>query len=439
MHQRIRCDNTRFIHNDPKQMLISELNRQNHEESSRINHINDQVIDRKLAASDVYIMLDSIHRNTVLSNVNNGVFTFDLRNDVSSGNQIIGITSAVNNVIEIEIQSFPMPWVPLYVSPPMTTGVFWNNGAASNLSQFPTNRFMLQIEETAVQSVSDSREVRHNFEFDITDINGQLYAVPVFPTYIFTNPIASLDRLTMKFYSIYNEVEFTDELLVNSGLRIQTQILNNPNNPTDLFIHSPNHRLENGTKIHITNLERKTLPRVIYNYLTRKEGLYVGNPPVHPIPPPPIATTPIPYVKLDESDYFLLNPAINMNNFILTNSNPETIKTTVGSPHSFKTVRSDQIVVVIPRQQPITNFTISNKTVTINGTLVDIIDNIIALSGQTNTNDNGYYRIEGVEDIMDDGLRLTRATLSIPSCTFTVEVPSRRLRIPVRMKRVLKK
>lgn len=232
MQQRIRCETTKSLPNDPKQMLLSELSRQDREEASRIDLIDGRPIDQRLGASDAYIVLDSTQRNLTTSNPDKGIFSFDIKSEGVTGNQMIGVTNTINNVIEIEMQSFPMPNIPLYTYPANSVSsnsmpVLVPNPGPTGLvfNQLLTNRFMVQIEETSVQSFSDAGGVRHNFEFDVINVNGQLYASPVSPVYVFTDPITSFDRLTLTFRNPPKNISFAEDTMAGARLAINVPLI----------------------------------------------------------------------------------------------------------------------------------------------------------------------------------------------------------------------
>ena len=227
MQQHILCNSSKNISNDPKQMLISELYRQDREEANRIDILAGRPIDQRLGASDQYIVLDSSQRDLYSSDPSNGLFVFNIVRGGTTGSQMIGLTNELNDIVEIEMQSFPMPDLPL--SDFLVNTVSNNslpllvpnpNPTAANLYQIFTNRFIVEIKETSVQSYSDAGGVRHNFAFDLANANGQLYASPASPVYVFTDPITSFVTLSLVFRNPPRTLRFSPDILSNSRLAI---------------------------------------------------------------------------------------------------------------------------------------------------------------------------------------------------------------------------
>ena len=227
MQQHILCNSTKNIPRDPKQMLISELHRQDREEASRIDILGGRPVDQRLGASDQYIVLDSSQRDTSSSNPSKGLFVFNIVSGGPTGSQMIGTQNHLNNIVEIEMQSFPMPDLPLceYIVQNSSTSslpilIPNPNPTAVSLLQIFNNRFIVEIKETSVQSYSDSGGVRHNFAFDLANANGQLYASPTSPVYVFTDPITSFVTLSLVFRNPPRTLRFSPDIMINSRLAI---------------------------------------------------------------------------------------------------------------------------------------------------------------------------------------------------------------------------
>ena len=245
MKQSVRCDAIKNIIRDPKQLLISELTRQDREESSRVDIIAGRPVDQRIGASDQYIVLDSSQRDTTRSDPSKGIFAFNIVSGGTTGSNMIGVVNQLNDIIEMEVQSFPFPNIPEYVLPTNTT---INNNLpilipipgppAPILSQIFNNRFILQIEETSVQSISDSGGVRHNFAFDLVSVNGQLYASPVSPVYVFTDPITRFDTLTLIFRNPPVNIEFGEDTMKGARFAILQDITLTKATPVAILIHN---------------------------------------------------------------------------------------------------------------------------------------------------------------------------------------------------------
>ena len=243
--------NLRGMSRDPHQMLIQEMHREDREDAIKIDRIGGRPVDQRVGASDQYLVLDSMDANAALSDPANGVFVFNIQAGTGTADEIIGVHDELHTISEIEFQSFPMPQVELcytknelihfnLIPPPIIPVA----GTCSDFTSFydlyrqklrfkdipslycvdvcdpgnnvipvqtlplgfyecSANRFEIQISETSLQSYSDRCGFRHNFAFDLGNINGQLYASPVSPVFVFTDPINRIDSLSLTFFDAY--------------------------------------------------------------------------------------------------------------------------------------------------------------------------------------------------------------------------------------------
>ena len=222
MQQHIRCTSTKNIPNDTKQMLMTELYRQDREEASKVDILAGRPIDQRLGGSDQYIVLDSSQRDILSSNPSEGLFVFNIVSGGTTGTQMIGLSNQLSDIIEIEMQSFPMPDLPLVQFPINNNNfpILIPNPAPLNFFPIFNNRFIVEIKETSVQSYSDAGGVRHNFAFDLANVNNQLYASPTAPVYVFTDPITRFDTLSLVFRNPPRTLKFSNDILINSRLAI---------------------------------------------------------------------------------------------------------------------------------------------------------------------------------------------------------------------------
>jgi hypothetical protein len=150
----------------------------------------------------------------------------------------------------------------------------------SPLTQIPfCNRITVQMFEMGLQSYSDRNGARHHFEMEAlprfvqTDSGlvdeGTLELRPLhdWDTYVFTDPIKSVDGLTMIFRNPDFPVSFPPSCLFG----VQAQVA-----ATGQFLqfNAPNHGLMPGDRIFINNFTSGNL--VIDNYVNRKQGQIVG-------------------------------------------------------------------------------------------------------------------------------------------------------------------
>lgn len=232
---------------DPHQMLLHELHRENREDALKVDLIGGRPVDQRVGASDQYLVLDGSNRNKGASNLEEGRFVFDIQNGTGTAEEIIGVHDELHTISEIEFQSFPMPSIKINflvnssdddvtataTPTPCGTFVSMNQLFYTNqlYSQFPVleaipnptpppttialpgtttprfqasvNRFEVQVAETSLQSFPDPCGFRHNFAFDLVYMNNQVYANPVSPVFVFTDPIVTLSRLTLTFFDAY--------------------------------------------------------------------------------------------------------------------------------------------------------------------------------------------------------------------------------------------
>jgi hypothetical protein len=246
---------------DTHQMLLHELHRENREEALKVDLIGGRPVDQRVGASDQYLILDSSNRNRGASNLAEGKLVFDIQNGTGTAEEIIGVHDELHTISEIEFQSFPMPDITVRFisneSSQTVTAVANTNPCAefvnidqlfytdqlypqfpvitqiptidfpNNLLQASDNRFEIQVAETSLQSFPDPCGFRHNFSFDLTYINNQLYANPVSPVFVFTDPIVTISRLSITFFDAYRCVplHFREENLENVRIGVGGNIL----------------------------------------------------------------------------------------------------------------------------------------------------------------------------------------------------------------------
>ena len=229
MDYSVRCETTKDIPRDPHLLLLSELERQDRYDSSRPDIIGGRKVDQRLGASDQYIILNSTLKDPSHSDPSTGLFSFSIASGGSSCVGRVGVVNELNDIIEIEVQSFPFPRLPedQYPHNPTLSSslpilIPNPNSLGLQLSQVDTNRVLLQIKETSVQSFSDADGKRHNFAFDFLNVNGQQYASPVSPVYVFTDPLTSMTSLTIQFTTYDRPLAFYEDTMVNTKFGIET-------------------------------------------------------------------------------------------------------------------------------------------------------------------------------------------------------------------------
>jgi hypothetical protein len=257
---------------DTHQMLLHELHRENREDALKVDLIGGRPVDQRVGASDQYLILDSSNRNRGASDLAFGKFVFDIQNGTGTAAEIIGVHDELHTISEIEFQSFPMPDIRVKFveneSSSTVTAIANTNPCGEFVSvnqlfytdqlypQFPVinkitgvdlpgtgvpllqasdNRFEIQVAETSLQSFPDPCGFRHNFSFDLNYLNNQLYANPVSPVFVFTDPIVTISRLSITFFDAYRciPLHFHEEGLQNVRIGVRSNAF--PLAPRTLF------------------------------------------------------------------------------------------------------------------------------------------------------------------------------------------------------------
>lgn len=218
---------------DPKEILKQEMfysdikGADSHFEKSRPNNILYGVADR-------YILLDSALKSIGGSNLSRGIFQFQFMTQGVSRfqDQTIGISDKIENVTEIEISPFYIPTPldnPYILNNGNNTGlpVLTSNGGqppAGTLSQTPyENKVTIEIQELGRQFISDDLNVRHHLEFYSTiNNNGTTLLTPDdnFSKFIFTDPVNSIQGMTIIFRNPYNNISFLPDVFTTPDLSV---------------------------------------------------------------------------------------------------------------------------------------------------------------------------------------------------------------------------
>lgn len=279
--------NLRNMSRDPHQMLIQEMHREDREDATKIDRIGGRPIDQRVGASDQYLILDSAEANTSESYPEKGIFAFSIQAGTGTGTEIIGVHDELHTISEIEFQSFPLPNIKVCYTkneerldfptmptapvnsacneyttyktkynsqfrnfpnlPPLycvdicnpdypassTEQSLFKEPLPTNIFETSANRFEIQISQTSLQSFADRCGFRHNFAFDVVPFGtGQVYASPVSPVYVFTDPINRIDNITLTFFDAYRckPLSFGPSLVCDVRVGITTQCINRLDN-----------------------------------------------------------------------------------------------------------------------------------------------------------------------------------------------------------------
>jgi hypothetical protein len=318
--------------------------------------------------SDQYITLDSFYK-LPSSDIGRGRFHWNLMIQGVTGDQVVGVRDKMDTIIEIQIAAFSMPippevpyvttslplpgtlvpnqlilvhnnnnnsiapysplltavQYPPFVSPTAATAFTpWVNNP---YSQVPfLDRFTIQFAEAGLQSFSDRNGARHHFEFGLsTDgVRGlnpnMLTAAPLsgrlWDSYVFTDPLKSVDGITLVFRNpdvpisflpdvLYNVSALSDASLPTLTPPLPAPALPTPPGPYLAFTMPTGFGLNVGDRVYITGFNSGI--SVLDSYVNRPDGQVVADSPGSVKNP---SGTPLIYPNV-----FWLDPAIDLVSF----------------------------------------------------------------------------------------------------------------------------
>jgi hypothetical protein len=229
--------------------------------------------------SDQYVVLDSALKNRTDSNPTNGVYAFNFMvQGISKYNdQVIGVNNKMENVIEIEVGKFCMqkPADNAYVTNTTNTALptLTANGgapAAGVLTQVPyCGKIYAEIKELGRQFYSDSDNVRHHFEFAVTDNgNGTITMTPddEFKKFQFTDPTKDIQGMTLIFRNPFIGISFLPDVYVGAAAIVGAA--------QELTFSIQSHGLAANDLLFIKGFASAS--SVINNWVNRVQGVIVG-------------------------------------------------------------------------------------------------------------------------------------------------------------------
>jgi hypothetical protein len=236
----------------------------------------------EMGVSDVYVMLDSFVKNET-SNTAKGEmqFQFMVQGVTRDSDQTIGVRDIVDNVTEVEVSRFAFPalrenayvtnatlgagGLPVLVANPSAP-------AAGVMAQTPySSHFTMEFREFGRQSISNRGNSQFHFEFLIeTNTAGQQTATPAAgrskASYIFTDPVKSIDGLTVVLRSPDVGLNLSPDVLYGAAARVSAGGF--------LELVSAGHGLAAGDVIFVTGFACSNA--VINSWVNRAQGLIVG-------------------------------------------------------------------------------------------------------------------------------------------------------------------
>lgn len=207
--------------------------------------------------------------------------------------------------------TYPSPPAPAGTNPLVQQSTLpWLNNP---YTQLPNGRFTIQVREVGLQSISDVNGNRHNFEYDVeyrTDIGKSAATYQAKPlkemsTYIFTQPITSLQGISLVFRNPDIPIVFEPDVYRNVAFQINDGFIN--------FI-IPNHNFRVGDRIYIQDFVPWPGSGNLNEIMNRPEGFVVANYDNNVLPPPfvPAISNPLSHGSLLQlPNRFTTDPAIN--------------------------------------------------------------------------------------------------------------------------------
>jgi hypothetical protein len=294
-----------------------------------------------LGISDQYVMLDTFLKLRE-SATDRGEFRWNFMVQGVTGDEVIGVRDEIDNVIEIQIGSFAMPNLPEVPYVVDGGGYIANNKMvgqilldANNISdvyaptlgynQYATEflvpgngeaalaplgnfntlipwihnpysqvpffgGFTVQVREAGLQSYSDRNGARHHFDLRLTaPIDGgsnpnMLLAAPQtgkdWDTYTFTDPLKDIHGISLVFRNPDIPIRFLPDCLYNTAVDIWINGSLDPPPPPYLRFYYPGHKLRMGDRIFVQGFKSGNVE--LDTYVNRPEGLVASGDPTDP-------------------------------------------------------------------------------------------------------------------------------------------------------------
>jgi hypothetical protein len=301
---------------------------------------NEAKWDKKnsiLGISDQYVVLDSFQKLRK-SDTTRGELQFNFDSPGNTKDQMIGVSSKITRVIEMQITKFTFPILPadifrasdIVATNSALTGYLADNDSsysapdiskpADQRQQFPfSKRVTMFVREIGQQSFSDNENKRHHIEFDISahgattggSYGDRLLLTPVDDSYMFTDPINHVHGMTINFFNPDHPLRIPPDVIYN--LTVYSRFINGSTDNADncmqfQFIDQTGLiTLIKGDRIFIKGFSQTDGVSFVNDYLNRPEGHIIGDDAVAGTNGPTLDST---YTGVGKRWKFCLDPYI---------------------------------------------------------------------------------------------------------------------------------
>ncbi len=228
--------------NDPSSGIESILGMDPNRRIAAIRYLNYQSLFR-----DEYIVIDSRYQNTVNTDPTKIEFTLITNTKTRSDHGGVIVGNALQDIVEIEIYPFTIPYKPVY-------STFYN-------------KITLSINEWSTNSFEAYEGGQFHFEFDIDHIdNNLIYLNPINNKFSFSNPVNRIDSFSLSFGAVYPKISFDDDRMSPSYIDFT--------DPLGIFTFNQPHNLVTGDLVYIMGFNTPDPAQDVdmINIINRAEG-----------------------------------------------------------------------------------------------------------------------------------------------------------------------
>jgi hypothetical protein len=196
---------------------------------------------------DEYIVIDSRYQNTVNTNTSIIEFALVTSTKVRAGHGGIIVGNRLQDIVELEVYPFTIPYKPTYVT-------FYN-------------RITLTINDWTTNAFEAYEGGQYHFLFDIEHVdNNLIYLRPINSTYSFSTPVNQIDSFSLSFGAVYPKISFDADRMTPSEI--------STTDPYGLLTFASPHNLVTGDLIYITGFDtpEPALDVVLIDEVNRSQG-----------------------------------------------------------------------------------------------------------------------------------------------------------------------
>ncbi len=196
---------------------------------------------------DEYIVIDSRYRNIVNTDSTKLDFALITNTKTRSAHGGVIVGNTLQDIIEIEIFPFTIPYKPVYAT-------FYN-------------KITLGINEWSSNAFEAYEGGQFHFEFDIERIdNNLIYLKPINNKYTFSTPVNRIDSFSLSFGAVYPKIAFDKDRMVPSNISFTDTL--------GLITFSEQHNLVTGDLIYISGFNTPDPARDVdmIQIVNRNEG-----------------------------------------------------------------------------------------------------------------------------------------------------------------------